>query len=125
MLPRLMIGDYLFVSKWSYGYSRYSMPFGIGGFSGRIFGGVPERGDVVVFRHPAGNDDLVKRVIGLPGDTVQVRGGVLHLNGAPRQRHRIADYLMPVTPNSPCRMVGANVRQVAGPEGSACAYPRY
>src|SRR3954452_2687025 len=65
MLPRLYIGDYLFVSKWSYGYSRYSFPFGLFGFEGRLLGGLPERGDVVVFRHPGNpNEDVVKRVIG-------------------------------------------------------------
>ena len=57
MLPRLMIGDYLFVSKWSYGYSRYSLPFGIPGFDGRILGSLPDRGDVVVFRYPGADED--------------------------------------------------------------------
>jgi signal peptidase I len=121
MLPRLMIGDYLFVSKWSYGYSRYSLPFGIGGFDGRIFGGVPERGDVVVFRYPGRNEDWVKRVIGLPGDMVEVRGGEVILNGRPVQRTRIADYAMPTTPNSPCRRVGTEARE----NPSDCSYPRY
>src|SRR3954467_2850952 len=74
MLPRLYIGDYLLVAKWPYGYSRYSLPFGLLGFQGRLFGGLPTRGDVVVFRYPgARNEDLVKRVIGLPGDTIEVR----------------------------------------------------
>jgi signal peptidase I len=127
MLPRLMTGDYLFVAKWPYGYSRYSLPFGIGGFSGRILGGLPERGDVVVFRYPgAENEDWVKRVIGLPGDTVQVRGGQLILNGRPVPRVRIADYPMPVSPNSPCRRVGPDAREVSGADGAPlCAYPRY
>ena len=66
MLPRMMIGDFLFVAKWPYGYSRVSMPFGLGGFEGRIFGGAPDRGDVAVFRNPnGGSDEYVKRVIGL------------------------------------------------------------
>jgi signal peptidase I len=126
MLPRLMIGDHLFVAKWAYGYSRYSMPFGIGGFEGRIFGGVPARGDVVVFRHPADNEDWVKRVIGLPGDTVQVRAGQVILNGRPVPRHRIGDYAMPVSANSPCRRVGPLPREVSGEGGARhCAYPRY
>ena len=72
MLPTLYIGDYLVVAKWPYGYSRYSFPFGFPSFDGRIFGSLPERGDVVVFRHPTENADLIKRVIGLPGDTVEV-----------------------------------------------------
>jgi signal peptidase I len=127
MLPRLMIGDYLFVAKWPYGYSRFSMPFGLGSFDGRIMGGLPERGDVVVFRHPGpGNEDWVKRVIGLPGDVVEVRGGAVILNGRPLQRTRIGDYLMPVSPNSPCRKVGPDSHDVAGEDGAAaCAYPRY
>ena len=128
MLPTLMIGDYLFVAKWPYGYSRFSFPFGIVNFDGRILAGVPERGDVVVFRHPDDRDeDLVKRVIGLPGDTVEVREGTVILNGEPLQRRRIADYAVPVTPNSPCRGApdGA-VREIADEDGgSICAYPRF
>jgi signal peptidase I len=107
MLPRMMIGDYLFVAKWPYGFSRYSIPFGLGDFDGRIWGQTPERGDVVVFRYPGERDeDYVKRLIGLPGDTVQMRGGQLILNGKPVPKLRVADYLMPVTANSPCRRVG-------------------
>ena len=75
MLPTLYIGDYLAVAKWPYGYSRYSLPFGFPPFEGRVLGHLPERGDVVVFRHPGENADLIKRVIGLPGDTIAVRGG--------------------------------------------------
>ena len=90
MLPTLYIGDYLFVAKWPYGYSRYSFPFGFPSFDGRMFGSLPERGDVVVFRHPSENADLIKRVIGLPGDTVEVRGGVLILNGQPVPREPLA-----------------------------------
>src|SRR5678815_3894223 len=77
MLPTLYIGDYLLVAKWPYGYSRYSSPFGFPSFGGRIFAQLPERGDVVVFRHPDERADLIKRVIGLPGDTVAVAGGRL------------------------------------------------
>jgi signal peptidase I len=127
MLPRLMIGDYLFVAKWPYGYSRFSFPFGIMGYDGRMLGGLPERGDVVVFRHPgADNEDWVKRVIGLPGDTVQVRSGQVFLNGRPLPRTRIADYLVPVSPNSPCRRVGPLTREGAGGDGQRlCAYARF
>jgi len=126
MLPNLMIGDYLFVSKWSYGYSRFSFPFGLARFGGRIWGGLPERGDIVVFRYPGPeNEDYVKRVIGLPGDRIAVRAGAVILNGRPLQRQRIADYAMPVTPNSPCRGAGA-VHQTRTAEGAAvCAYPRF
>ncbi|HEV2866531.1 MAG TPA: signal peptidase I, partial [Allosphingosinicella sp.] len=126
MLPNLMIGDYLFVSKWPYGYSRYSFPFGIASFGGRVAGGLPARGDIVVFRYPGGADeDFVKRVIGLPGDTIEVRGGVVILNGRPVARQRIADFAVPLTPNSPCRQGGAT-RLVADAEGHrVCAYPRF
>jgi signal peptidase I len=127
MLPRLMVGDYLFVAKWPYGYSRYSMPFGLANFGGRIMGGVPARGDVVVFHYPGGgNEDWVKRVIGLPGDVVEVRGGEVILNGRPIQRTRIGDYLMPISANSPCRRVGSEAREVTGEDGTRlCAYARY
>jgi signal peptidase I len=128
MLPRLMIGDYLFVAKWPYGYSRYSVPFGLASFDGRLFGDTPERGDVVVFRFPgSGSEDYIKRVIGLPGDTIQMRDGSLILNGKPVPRTRIADYLMPISPNSPCRTVDPDVARVAeGEDGTrACAYTRY
>jgi len=89
MIPTLLVGDYLFVSKYSYGYSRYSFPFGLGFFSGRIFGSQPERGDVAVFRHPPRNDeDYIKRIIGLPGDRIQMKAGQLYINDvlAPRER---------------------------------------
>ncbi|MDF1586287.1 signal peptidase I [Geminicoccaceae bacterium 1502E] len=84
MKPTLLVGDYLFVSKFAYGYSRYSLPFGLPLFEGRILGSLPERGDVAVFKLPADNQtDYIKRVIGLPGDRIQVRGGVLHINDQP------------------------------------------
>lgn len=88
MIPTLQVGDYLFVSKFSYGYSTYSLsvPF-VGGpdwFAGRIFPGTPDRGDVAVFKLPADNKtDYIKRVIGLPGDRIQMVQGVLHINGVP------------------------------------------
>ena len=127
MLPRLFVGDYLFVSKGSYGYSRYSFPFGILNFQGRIFAGLPARGDVVVFRYPGSRDeDLVKRVIGLPGDTVEVRQGVVVLNGRPLPRERIADFALPVSPNSDCRgIVPGAVRETPGEGGAVCLYPRF
>ncbi|CAA7623630.1 Signal peptidase I [Candidatus Terasakiella magnetica] len=94
MIPSLLIGDYLFVSKYSYGYSRYSMPFGIGFSGGRILEKAPERGDVAVFKKPPENKiDYIKRVIGLPGDRVQVKGGILHINGTAVERQRIEDFV--------------------------------
>lgn len=87
MRPTLLEGDYLFVTKWAYGYSRYSIPFSPPIFSGRIFGSEPERGDVVVFKFPPNPDlDYIKRVIGLPGDEIQMIGGVLHINGVAVKR---------------------------------------
>jgi signal peptidase I len=83
MKDTLLIGDFLFVNKMAYGYSRHSCPFSMCPFEGRIFASEPERGDVVVFRHPVEGTDFIKRVIGLPGDRVQVIDGVLHLNGTP------------------------------------------
>jgi signal peptidase I len=88
MIPTLLVGDYLFVSKYSYGYSRYSLPFSPPLFSGRIFGSLPARGDVAVFKYPRDNStDYIKRIVGLPGDRIQVRQGQLYINGqiCPRQ----------------------------------------
>jgi signal peptidase I len=82
MKDTLLIGDFLFVNKMAYGYSRFSCPFAICPITGRILASEPERGDVVVFRHPVKNDDMIKRLVGLPGDTVQVKNGVLFINGA-------------------------------------------
>ncbi|HJS30841.1 MAG TPA: signal peptidase I [Alphaproteobacteria bacterium] len=94
MVPTLLVGDYLFVSKYSYGYSRHSFPYSLGPFSGRILAGEPQRGDVAVFKLPRdGRTDYIKRIIGLPGDRIQVRGGLLHINGQPMRRERIEDYI--------------------------------
>lgn len=82
MYPSMLIGDYLFVEKYSYGYSQYSLPLGLIKFEGRIMGDHPKRGDVTVFRKPTDTSiDYIKRVIGLPGDTIQVKEGRLYING--------------------------------------------
>jgi len=81
MKDTLLIGDFIFVNKMAYGYSRYSCPFAACPISGRILGHAPERGDVVVFRHPGSGNDFIKRLIGLPGDTVQMKDGVVYING--------------------------------------------
>ncbi|MEO0818969.1 MAG: signal peptidase I [Pseudomonadota bacterium] len=121
MKPTLLVGDYLFVTKYSYGYSNYSFPFAPLLFNGRIWSAEPERGDVVVFKHPqfdacsegpvtsivnfvgsifsprfasAGDCiDYVKRVVGLPGDEIQVKAGILHLNNEPLPTERIEDFI--------------------------------
>lgn len=133
MQPRLLIGDYLVVNKMAYGYSRYSLPFGVPLIPGRIFSSLPKRGDVVVFKAPPmQEEDYIKRVIGLPGDRIQVTGGVVSLNGKTIERVRVADAIIPVTDNMrvaaqrdgtvPCFLPifeeEAGGRQV-------CRYPRY
>src|SRR5438874_597599 len=94
MKPTLLIGDYLFVSQYSYGYSHYSLPFSPPLFSGRIFASEPVRGDVVVFRLPKDDSiDYIKRVIGLPGDRIQMIDGLLHINGVAVKRERVGDFV--------------------------------
>jgi signal peptidase I len=94
MEETLLVGDYLFVSKYSYGYSHYSLPFSPPLFSGRIWSSNPQRGDVVVFRLPKDDSiDYIKRVIGLPGDKIQMINGLLHINGEPVKRERIEDFV--------------------------------
>ncbi|RCL03386.1 MAG: signal peptidase I [Candidatus Tokpelaia sp. JSC161] len=92
MRPTLLVGDYLFVSKYAYGYSRFSFPFSPKFFSGRIWSAEPKRGDIVVFRHPENTSiDYIKRVIGLPGDKIQMRAGVLYINNLAVKRTKIAE----------------------------------
>jgi signal peptidase I len=93
MQPTLLEGDHFFVSKTAYGYSRYSVPFGLMPIQGRIFGKEPERGDIVVFKSPRNLDlDYVKRVVGLPGEKIQMIGGVLHIDDVPVQLEEIGPY---------------------------------
>ena len=94
MKATLLVGDYLFVSKYSYGYSHYSIPLSPPLFSGRIFGSEPNRGDVVVFRLPKDDStDYIKRVIGLPGDRIQMKEGLLYINDKPVVRERLSDFI--------------------------------
>lgn len=140
MMPTLLVGDYLFVSKFSYGYSKYSLPFSPDVFSGRIWSEAPERGDVAVFRLPSNPKvDYIKRVIGLPGDRVQMKNGVLFINGEAVKREANGTYApegryatggpvpifretlpngvtydtLELTPNSP----GDNTREFLVPDG--------
>ncbi len=95
MKATLLIGDHVAVTKFSYGYSRYSLPFSPIPFSGRIFASLPERGDIVVFRAFVDGEerDLIKRIVGLPGETIQVTGGQLQINGQPVKREQIANFV--------------------------------
>jgi signal peptidase I len=94
MVPTLLVGDYFFVSKYAYGYSHFSLPFSPPLFSGRIFGSEPARGDVVVFRLPKDNStEYIKRVVGLPGDRIQMKQGILTINGTAVKRERLADFI--------------------------------
>jgi len=93
MIPTLLVGDYLFVSKYSYGYSRFSLPLSPPLFSGRIFGSLPKRGDVAVFKLPRDTStDYIKRIIGLPGDRIQMKAGHLFINGEEVQRQAAGGY---------------------------------
>jgi len=124
MLPGLYIGDYLIVAKWPYGYSRSSFLFGFPPMSGKILSRLPERGDVAVFEGPAG-EDVIKRVIGLPGDTIATRGGVLILNGRPVTRVRESNFALPMSDNTPCRRITPyGVAMTAASDGS-CPFGAY
>lgn len=95
MIPSLLVGDYLFVTKTSYGYSRHSFPLSIPLVKGRVLYTEPKRGDVIVFKLPSDNrTDYIKRLIGLPGDRVQVKGGRLFINGTMIERENDGDYVM-------------------------------
>ena len=125
MIPTLLIGDYVFVSKYAYGYSNYSMPMGPNIFSGRLLSSSPKRGDVVVFKLPRDNEtDYIKRVIGLPGDTLELRGQTISINGTPLVEP-YAHYLLPADatnlgPDDLRRRFGP----VTVPAGHCSAWPR-
>ena len=107
MKPTLLIGDFLFVNKMAYGYSRYSCPFSLCPIEGRVLGREPERGDVVVFKHPTNGTDYIKRLIGLPGDTIQMIEGRLYINGAE----------LPIAPDG-------TFHEVNAPQGPMANMPR-
>ncbi len=127
MLPRLLIGDYLFVAKWPYGYGRYSLPLGLPLFEGRIAGALPARGDIIVFKTPRDNrTDYIKRVIGLPGDRVAMRGGQIILNGQLVPKLRTADFTLPAAGDGCDSGPGRpdfHARDAAGV--SICRYPAF
>ncbi len=125
MMPRLQVGDYLFAAKWPYGYSRASLPgdFDIAG-TGRLFGSLPARGDVVIFKHPIDRTDYVKRVIGLPGDQVQMIAGVLHLNGQPVPKVEVGDFVLPIRASEGCKG-GVRFTKRRADGGFECRYPQF
>lgn len=95
MYPTLHVGDYLFVSKYTYGYSKHSFPFSLPLFNGRIWADTPQRGDVVVFKFPQDNKtDFIKRIIGLPGDKIKMQNGILYINGKNVDRQQIEDFVI-------------------------------
>ena len=94
MKPTLLVGDYIFVAKYSYGYTHYSLPYSPRWFSGRVLASQPERGDVIVYRLPRDDRiDYVSRLVGLPGERIQMIGGVLHINGEPVKREQVEDFV--------------------------------
>ncbi|MBI1402713.1 MAG: signal peptidase I [Porphyrobacter sp.] len=122
MLPRLMNGDYLLAAKWPYGWSRESLPFRLPLPEGRLLGHAPQRGDIVIFKHPVDGRDYIKRVIGLPGDSVGTAGGRVVLNGKPLPQRPTSDFLVPLSPNTGCAWGGDPGRAADGRE--ACVYHR-
>lgn len=123
MLPRLWNGDYLIAAKWPYGYSGNSLPIAAPGLFPRILASPPERGDIVIFKHPVDNSDYIKRVIGLPGDSIAVRGGRVILNSSALRRERIEDFVIPISLNTGCNSGG---RERFGRDiQSTCAYTQF
>ena len=123
MKETLLIGDFLFVNKMAYGYSRHSCPFSMCPITGRILGGEPERGDVAVFRHPTRGVDFIKRVIGLPGDTVQMRGGVVYLNGEEVPQTPDGIFAEAKLPQGPQQLMPRCMNEPV-PEGGVCEKER-
>jgi signal peptidase I len=122
MLPRLMNGDYLLAAKWPYGISKHSLPFDLPLPEGRLFAQMPERGDIVIFKHPIDRRDYIKRVIGLPGDRIAVAAGRVFINGKQLPYQRLPDARIKQSPNTGCEWGGA-LEAVA--DGEACRYARY
>ncbi|MEE2774512.1 MAG: signal peptidase I [Pseudomonadota bacterium] len=92
MKPNLLVGDFIFVNKFAYGYSKHSCPFSLCPIKSRVFGSEPVRGDIIVFRHPSNGKDFVKRLIGLPGDKVQLKDGRLYINEEPIPLQQMQDF---------------------------------
>jgi signal peptidase I len=124
MMPNLLTGDRLVVTKYPYGWSWVSPSFHVfPHWQGRLLGNMPERGDVVIVTPPGGSDDYIKRVIGLPGDIVEMREGRLILNGQPVRAVQRPPAMIPVDANSPCSMYQFWDRQVQTEQGAFCRLP--
>lgn len=123
MLPRLWNGDYLLAAKWSYGYSNNSLPFAAPLIPGRFLASQPERGDVVIFKHPIDRTDYIKRVIGLPGDSVALVDGQILLNGELVPREAMPDFDIPMSLNTPCAWGGDEAKGTD--DKAVCRYRRF
>ncbi|OWY11507.1 signal peptidase I [Thioclava sp. F34-6] len=124
MKDTLLIGDFLFVNKMAYGYSRYSCPFSACPFDGRLLARDPKRGDVVVFRHPTKNVDFIKRLIGLPGDKIQMINGVLQINGKAVEMKPEPDFEEVMQPQGPQGLLPRCSNSPVG-MGDTCIKKRY
>ena len=123
MLPTLQNGDYLLAAKWPYGYSKYSLPGEVPLIPGRIFAGQPERGDIVIFKHPVDGTDYIKRAIGLPGDRIAMTDGKVVLNGTPLQQTPVANFEIEASPNTACHVLAETVVK---PNGTTiCSYRQF
>lgn len=123
MLPTLANGDYLLAAKWPYGFTSDSLPFGAPLIPGRIWAGEPERGDIAIFKHPVDGTDYIKRVIGIPGDTVEMRGGQVILNGEAIPKEQMADFEIAPSPNTQCHVMSRTVIKENGE--TVCSYTRF
>ncbi|GLQ35046.1 signal peptidase I [Amylibacter marinus] len=119
MKNTLLIGDFMFVNKMAYGYSRHSCPWSICPISGRIFGEEPERGDIIVFKHPVTNVDFIKRLVGLPGDRVQMREGILYINDVAAPQEDQGVFVEAMAQQGPMRHTPRCSNRVVG-EGADC-----
>jgi signal peptidase I len=125
MMPGLLVGDRLVVSKYPYGWSWVSPSFHVlPHWQGRIWGSMPERGDVVIVTPPGQNSDYIKRVIGLPGDSIELIDGTVYINGEAVRREERPPTMMPVDANLPCESDGLGQYRVTGPDGQTyCRMP--
>ena len=124
MKDALLIGDFIFVNKMAYGYSKYSCPFAACPIPGRILASEPERGDVVVFRHPVNGSDMIKRLIGLPGDKIQVKDGLLYINGAVAPQEPAGTFEEIKEPQGPMGNMPRCANDPVG-QGGVCTRPRF